>query len=573
MKNRQINFCSRNMTSFCSLFLAGIILSTVVLFRPVPAPARQARETIIFLPFAVGPGAGDLAYLGSGLTSMLATRVASRSETVAQYQNRTTRQLKALLQEGRQKEIAAMLKRSGASYLIVSSLDREKDHYLLTSYVFSRKQAKPYVLSRPVPDPDQIVPVIDRFAWDIVTAVFGKKAPAVQQDTGSVADGGKGVAAFQTAHPERAYRQGLYTDTGLSLTGEGVSLVASYRSKKIPFSVQAMDAADIDGDGTAEIALASNTELLIYQFKEEHFKKLATISLERGYLRVHALHLADLDGNGTAEIYISASNGDTPASMVLTWERRQARFLHRDVPYYIRPEVLPNGTAALLGQPAGSTGPLGDTIYRLVPDRAGRYVRQEKITLPAGLNIFDFIRTDLDGDGRLETVAIDTGNHLQVFDSKGEKIWQSAVTYCAGNNYFGTLSSTREAGRRTYIPTPLIGRDLDRDGGMEIIVGRNRLATFPYFKRLRYFEGSSVVALTWKDRQLTPAWETRRLAGTTPGYQVLRTGDDQDTVQLVFAEIETGSPFFFWESDTCRLHLLQFGKSVSSMSERPSSTQ
>ncbi len=64
----------------------------------------------------------------------------------------------------------------------------------------------------------------------------------------------KGTAAFQTAHPERAYRESLFAGNLAGLEEGGhFELVASHRSRKMPMELMDMNAGDLDGDGTVEI--------------------------------------------------------------------------------------------------------------------------------------------------------------------------------------------------------------------------------------------------------------------------------------------------------------------------------
>jgi len=541
----------------CIVAAAVVCLALLCLAPPSPAAEKsgQKEARVIFLPFEVRLP-GQYGYLREGLATMLASRVTAHAGIIALHQSAETRQLSTLLQSGREQEFARMLAGIRADYVIMGSLTGKEGTFELTTHVFARSAGSaPKRFTRTISSLDGIMAGIDELSWDIAVKVFGRQRPEPTQ-AGRAKE--QGMAAFTTEHPERAFREGLYRGSELGLgTESGFSLVTTRRSRKIPIGVKAMDVGDIDGDGSPEIVLATNTELLVYRYMEDYFQKISSLQLA-GYLRIHALNLADLDGDGRNEIYVSANNGARPASLVAAWQDHSLTVQRSDIPFYLRPELIPGRKPALLGQ-AGAPGgqPVSPAIYRLARKPDGSYEKGEQVPLPAGLNLFDFTRADINGDSTLEIVAIDRKNRLQVLDRAGTLLWQSESIYGAGKNFFGTLSSTDRGGhRRIYIPTRIIARDIDSDGKADIIVGRNRLASVRFFKRLRYFEGSSIAALSWNGSALTPLWETRKVSGYTADYQLARTVAP-GALQLYFAETESSYPFVFWEAESCVIHVYE----------------
>ena len=182
-------------------------------------------------------------------------------------------------------------------------------------------------------------------------------------------------------------------------------------------------------------------------------------------------------------------------------------------------------------------------------------VAGEAYPLPAPFNLFDFAVGDLDGDGSREVVAVNADNRMQVFAASGALLWTSTELYGASDNFFGTLSSQADLEKKTvYVNTRIILTDLDGDGHNDVLVGRNRLETVAFMPNLRYFDGSSLTAHRWANGALTPLWETRKLPGYTVNYQVLRTGEADGHLQLLFADSEKGYPFMFWQSSAAALN-------------------
>ena len=105
-----------------------------------------------------------------------------------------------------------------------------------------------------------------------------------------------------------------------------------------------------------------------------------------------------------------------------------------------------------------------------------------------------------------------------------------------------------------YLKTRITIQDLDGNGVNDVLVGKNRLESVPLMPNLRYYEGSSIAALTWAQGALTPLWETRKIPNYTVNYQALPVAGDNNQVQLVFAEAEKSYPFVFWQSSSLYLN-------------------
>jgi len=114
--------------------------------------------------------------------------------------------------------------------------------------------------------------------------------------------------------------------------------------------------------------------------------------------------------------------------------------------------------------------------------------------------------------------------------------------------------------------TPVLG-DLDGDGKPEIIVGRNRGTNVKFFKRLRYFEGSSICALSWEGSEMTTLWETKKIPNYTTDYMVGKKNSRTDGFQLFFIESDSSYPLYFWESDSTIINLYEMGRNPDSKLE------
>ena len=390
--------------------------------------------------------------------------------------------------------------------------------------------------------------MIDDLAGDISSGVFSQPTPEeASQTTGKI--------AFQSEHPERAYREGKLAGSGASLESGGpFELTATYRSKNLLTEVIDMDAGDIDGDGKTEIVVLTNSALILYRQVEGHFQMSATLDIPKN-LHYLSVTLADINKNGRQEIYISGSNGETPDSSALEWNGKKLTYLFQHVPVYLRALTVPGEPPLLLGQTtlAGELG--GSDICQMRLDPQKGVTQGKKLNLPPGINLFDFAQGDINGDGKLETIAINKNHRLQVFDAANTLLWTSHEQYGASNNFFGSLTGTANTDKETiYTKTRIVLADLDLDGVNDVLVGRNRLETVKFMPNLRYFEGSSIAALKWDKGALTTLWETRKIPGYAVNYQILPPKNGDRQFQLVFAEGESSLPFVFWQSPATYLN-------------------
>lgn len=548
-----------SLRSSILLFLFLFLTISTVKGQTVPSGARESK--VVFLPFSIEIQ-GPYDYLGDGLASILATRLASRAPIIALHKTSETRKLTHDLQSGRQQPVRDILKQQGADYLVLGSVaeNREENTTRISVFVLGGENSQLRMFSRPIGDIGEAVQAVDSLAWDIAADVFSIPRP----DTTASADTTKGrqdgLGGFETAHPERAFKEGIYQDTGSGLAGaKDFSLLMARKSRELDVDPADMDVADLDGDGTQEIVLATRQALHIYQYVDEHFSKKSVIDLA-DYIAIHAINIADLDGNGRREIYVSASNRTEPASAIIEWNGKQATIIRQNVPWYLRPSVDPTRKQILLGQKSGIDSPVGETIYELNygPDNVLQPV--QKISIPPGYTLFDFALVDLDQDGSQEIVGLDRGNKMHIFDRQGVELWKSGASYGASRNYYGTKSISSEM--MFKIHTRIAARDMNGDGKPDLIIGRNRLTHVPYLKKMQYFEGSSIAGLSWKDGRMYTLWETGKLPGYTAGYQVVPAGDQaQDgRIRLYFSQSPESYPMFFFGSKACTIHMYELGK-------------
>ncbi len=541
--------------------LTQTILSLLILLA---APIVSADEdtppgTMVFLPFSIQTQTLQ-PHLQKGLTNVLATRMSKRTGLIAIQRGKTAAKLSTLLEEGDQESFRKMLNEMKGDYLFLGSLEEGKDQFELMIYVFSRKGVGAASFARTISSLDMAIPSLNEMSGEIAEKVFKQTQP--EQKTALV-NKQDGTSGFQTAHPDRAYREGLYgAATILDLDEGSFKIQTTRRSQRISRLVKAMDIGDIDGDGKDEIVLLAHGRLILYHFSSDHFQEQADYPLPN-HLNLHNIYLADIDGDHKMEIYISASNGDNPASQVYSWDGSILLPRQTNIPFYLRPGLNRSGNPRLLGQIGGLEGVVGSSFFEMIISTGGKLEKGEKISIPKGFNLSDFIFLDLDSDGTQEFIGLTRKNYLQVMSQDGTLLWESDAGYGASKDFLGTLSSNR-TGSINYLHTRLIGRDMDGDGSPEILIGRNRLTTVKFLKRLRYFEGSSIAALKWDGSQMLTLWETHKIPGYTTDYQVVPGDGSGDDLNLYFLESDSSYPLFFWESNSSAINRFTMGRKQTS---------
>jgi len=318
-------------------------------------------------------------------------------------------------------------------------------------------------------------------------------------------DPGPGVAIMDhNAHPDkRFFRRGGAGPLALTDLEELVD--NAYSSQVLRHELQAMDAGDLNGDGTVEVVVASSTMVRVYSYNETRWLHLLAEEELPSGLVPNWLELADLDGNGQAEIYISGSDDDTPraTAMVLAGKALQTIFKHQG--HYIRPLALPGSGPVLVGQPAGrDLMPEAGALFRMKVED-GSLVKGKPLALP--FNLYDLTFADLDGDGREEIICLDKGL-LTVAAASGERLWSADETVVGGYRYFGSAELDLDIKKpRRYIPPRIAVADLNGDGHLEIIIASNLLGGPRMMPGLRSFKGGLLQAYSWQNDNLVKLWQ------------------------------------------------------------------
>ena len=480
-----------------------LILLFSFLFYGGSVFASQGDE-VIFYPTDVRE-AGELSYLRESVRLMLASRLAG----VAGIQ--------PLFEEKKRSSAAS-------KYRVESRVVSTGSGVTVSASVLSPAVNTPVSFEASAAKNEQVMTALAELVDKIAVSLFAVKAKVAKPEAAS----GKAIATdFRTPHPDRQVKEN--SGFGLSITQDefvaemavGVAATERYKSTVLSFRTQSMTAGDIDGDSLDEILIAANTKIHIYQLREKRIHPLTTISLP-ALLKVHALNVADLDGNGVMEIYLSATRDGDPISFVLEWHPETGvKWLHEEIPLYIKPMRIPGKGIVLAGQSGGLEGGALPGIYVLSQSPEG-IAREEQLPVPESVNLFEFVFADLEGDKVPEVVSISRKEELKVYNANLE------LLYTSPSGFGG-----RELSKGLNRPIRIVVTDFDADGKDDVLLVDNEKFSPKMMKQSKYYKNGQVRGLVWDRDLFLEMWRTNIFQKAIVDVQFLtqsKTGESSETV-------------------------------------------
>lgn len=508
-----------------------ILLACVCLAGPLYGKSENVTKKIIFSRFDV-ESAGKYKNLQDGIQSMLLSRLAAKDGFEILDRQVSSAEIKKL-------------KKSAGSIKNVST-DLQAD-YLVTGALFSlAKGLNIQVIFFPigagptkeierfsvVAESDSVLFArIDSLVEEIAVRILGNEPV---ENSGGVGEGKiaqKGAGAFITAHPEIAYKRGLYSGTVIGVGDRAVKVATKgiRWTKEFSSEIIAMVVAGGTDSKPANIFILTERKLKVFRVHGRKIVETGSTDLPP-FLRVHAMNTADLNNDGVQEIYLSATRGLNVSSRIIRWTEKDGFTTdYNNIPWYIRPVKHPEKGWILAGQGRGMerTDLVEKGVFRLLPTADNRFTKGEELILPEHVNLFDFTYADIDGDGIFETAVIDQNEKLRVYDSSGGLLWVSRENYGGSKTYIGpSVGSANDYNSRTnfsdnedgdrqliFIPGKIVAVDVVKRGRQDLVVANNIVSSFPFFKNWRMYDGGSIVGLTWNGDAFNETWRTGKHSG------------------------------------------------------------
>jgi hypothetical protein len=543
-------------------------VTSIVLFFLLILPLYSGAEqlSVTVLPITVRQD-GAYAYLNPTIRQMIITRLAGRPGiSIAEPLSPDAEErVRTLLDNGAFSDAAQL---ANVDWLVEGSMYSLKDGIQVNLGFYSAKpDVRPVTYGLRADSADEVIPAITKMIAEVSADLEAVSASVTEEPV--TADRDQQITGFQTPHPEREYKKGLFG--GSTLFGEDDDRFDSRgvrRSSKLPLTIESMALGDLDGDGVNELVAASRTRLVVFEFAERRFNQIASFDLSPRY-KIHVINIADPGDTGRARIFVSANKGKLPASFVLAYGGGDTmEVLHRDVRAYIRPITLPKKGVILAGQqysPNLSDSFLTPGVHEIsIGETDGEVTWGEKLVLPNEVNLFDFVMADLNGDNSVETMVIDSQSKLLVYDEVLNLIWVSSASYGASKDYFGpaqsksdrldpdALDPTLSAMQRyIFIPSRMDVKDITGDGLPEVVVSTNEMDISRYFINMRSFDGGAVACLGWRGNGLFELWRTNKINGYVADYAFdgdAALVDDNPELMLSRLYVAQQPDSNFWDS-------------------------
>jgi len=291
------------------------------------------------------------------------------------------------------------------------------------------------------------------------------------------------------------------------------------RSQEIPFRAYAMAAGELTGDGTMKLAISDGQGVFIYDLEKSGIKQVASVP---GITtdNIISLDAADINGNGVAEIFVTNFTTSGLRSYVL--EYRDGKFVKiwDDVPMHFRVLEGADGRPRLYAQAGASDKPF-DGLVRQYNWAGGRYAPGQAVALPKQFSaIYGFGLADLDGEGAPKALILDQMDYLRVFDRGGTEIYRSSDRYGGSETvleydpeHAGSNPTSGILPKRFVVQGRMYFQDILGNGKKQLVLPRNTPST-GYVFNTRLYDKGKIFGLAWDGIGMQAVWETREL----PGY-------------------------------------------------------
>jgi len=294
-------------------------------------------------------------------------------------------------------------------------------------------------------------------------------------------------------------------------------------SPEIPGEIVGLEAADLDGDGRLEMALAFSDEVVISRIDAGNYTEVWRFDIPKR-ARVLGVDAADLDRDGQLELYLSAVEADglaeTVSSLVAEPVDGEWQIMAKDIPYFLGGIELPGEGRVVLAQRGDDRErTYSGWVYRLERDgdtfRAG-----EKFALNFDeLTVHGF--TPFKAGDREMVALFDINDDLKVLENDGTQMWASGDPM-GGSQLF--IAHPDPNGRSAEPVHQFLKARVGRLDDGTLLVPMNEGSSRRF--STREFSRSRLLGMRWDGYGLKEVWHTEPQGGYLADFRVADADND-----------------------------------------------
>ena len=490
------------------IFILGMIFLVSFTFAQSPAerqtsPKAKLPHKVAILPVKIH-SPENLEFMQEGLVDMISSRVELEGRVAVLEKGPVKKaydQVSGEMNLENARKLGHMLE---ADFVVFGSLTKLGDSASLDLKVVEVKKEDPgssvFVQAKKM---EEIIARVDDLARKIDEKILGYSLkPQVAERPAEATKEIGGIPApplgFQPMGPAR-----------------GMGSSELWQSQPFSFQIMGIAVGDVDGDGQNEVILIGEKNLYVYRWEKE-FKLLW--KREGGkfdqYLAVDA---ADVDQDGKAEIFVTNIQGEKLSSFVVAFKDGAFKTVASGLDWFLRVVEWGETGTVLLGQKKGYQVGFESAIYELGWD-GKKYKEIRKAALPKIFSLYGFI--PFAHDGKTDCLFIDSDFSLKVMNEKGKVVWRSRDDYGSDNVFrvkpvaVGPGLRFEDADDLAYVNVRVIRK------GNDFLVIRNISATGQFLKRSRLYTKGEVQVLTWTGAMFMTSWKSQEIPGYVADFQI-----------------------------------------------------
>jgi hypothetical protein len=269
-----------------------------------------------------------------------------------------------------------------------------------------------------------------------------KSAPAFVRVQPSTPSEQSKVSAREVAPPQKPPASGAPQQKAgvpsFLIKGDDPSAQAGDRGAKEHLTLDLADAllavaaGDLDGDRRPEVVGMTDSEVIVYRWRDRQLTPVTRIAAGESYIRLLHIDVADVNGSGSAQVFVTALSSvpeglklrNALRSFVLELRGDRLVKIADGLDFFLRVLTGPGIDApVLIAQRMGERVPFEGPIVRLAWT-GGRYVQDAPLQLPAQvMGLYDFAPVESVGT-QIVQVAVITEGRIRIFGGNGASPWE-----------------------------------------------------------------------------------------------------------------------------------------------------